>query len=147
MSRVRAPSPAPDVDSEAYAPIGDEVTVGRTHAAPYPSGKGEVCKTFMQRFDSARRLQSFKFVRNAKEPPTSKWAALDINVLAGAAKARLSVDRSSRATRPNASCYLRLAVVAFLAASSRSLWRSSARFRVRRSAGARARGGAAPPGV
>jgi hypothetical protein len=24
--------------------------------APYPSGKGEVCKTFMQRFESARRL-------------------------------------------------------------------------------------------
>ena len=24
--------------------------------APYPSGKGEVCKTFMQQFDSARRL-------------------------------------------------------------------------------------------
>lgn len=24
--------------------------------ASYPSGKGEVCKTFMQRFDSARRL-------------------------------------------------------------------------------------------
>ena len=25
-------------------------------SAPYPSGKGEVCKTFMRRFDSARRL-------------------------------------------------------------------------------------------
>ena len=25
-------------------------------AAPYPSGKGEVCKTFMRRFESARRL-------------------------------------------------------------------------------------------
>ena len=24
--------------------------------APYPSGKGEVCKTFMPRFESARRL-------------------------------------------------------------------------------------------
>src|SRR5262249_22207560 len=24
--------------------------------APYPSGKGEVCKTFMQRFESVRRL-------------------------------------------------------------------------------------------
>ena len=26
--------------------------------APYPSGKGEVCKTFMRRFESARRLLS-----------------------------------------------------------------------------------------
>ncbi len=25
--------------------------------APYPSGKGEVCKTFMRRFESARRLR------------------------------------------------------------------------------------------
>lgn len=24
--------------------------------APYPSGKGEVCKTFIRRFESARRL-------------------------------------------------------------------------------------------
>ena len=27
--------------------------------ARYPSGKGEVCKTFMRRFDSDPRLQSF----------------------------------------------------------------------------------------
>ncbi len=26
--------------------------------APYPSGKGEVCKTFMRRFESARRLKN-----------------------------------------------------------------------------------------
>ena len=26
------------------------------HKAPYPSGKGEVCKTFMHRFESDRRL-------------------------------------------------------------------------------------------
>src|SRR5207237_10476913 len=26
--------------------------------APYPSGKGEVCKTFMHRFESDRRLSS-----------------------------------------------------------------------------------------
>ena len=26
--------------------------------APYPSGKGEVCKTFMRRFESARRLRT-----------------------------------------------------------------------------------------
>ncbi len=28
--------------------------------APYPSGKGEVCKTFMRRFESARRLNNGK---------------------------------------------------------------------------------------
>ena len=26
------------------------------YSAPYPSGKGEVCKTFMHQFDSDRRL-------------------------------------------------------------------------------------------
>jgi hypothetical protein len=30
--------------------------------ARYPSGKGEVCKTFMRRFDSDPRLQSFLVV-------------------------------------------------------------------------------------
>ncbi len=29
------------------------------HQARYPSGKGEVCKTFMRRFDPDPRLQSF----------------------------------------------------------------------------------------
>ena len=33
--------------------------VGR---ARYPSGKGEVCKTFMRRFDSDPRLQFFFFI-------------------------------------------------------------------------------------
>jgi hypothetical protein len=28
--------------------------------ARYPSGKGEVCKTFMRRFDSDPRLQTLK---------------------------------------------------------------------------------------
>ena len=39
--------------------------------ARYPSGKGEVCKTFMRRFDSDPRLQVFLFAvaapRNAVE--------------------------------------------------------------------------------
>ena len=35
-----------------------EHNAGKT--APYPSGKGEVCKTFMQRFESARRLKRIK---------------------------------------------------------------------------------------
>ena len=30
--------------------------------APYPSGKGEVCKTFIRRFESARRLSQFRNV-------------------------------------------------------------------------------------
>ena len=29
--------------------------------APYPSGKGEVCKTFMHRFESGRRLFEIQF--------------------------------------------------------------------------------------
>jgi hypothetical protein len=29
------------------------------HTARYPSGKGEVCKTFIRRFDSDPRLQPF----------------------------------------------------------------------------------------
>ena len=32
---------------------------GRDIEARYPSGKGEVCKTFMRGFDSHPRLQSF----------------------------------------------------------------------------------------
>jgi hypothetical protein len=32
--------------------------------ARYPSGKGEVCKTFMRRFDSDPRLQSLHFMFN-----------------------------------------------------------------------------------
>ena len=31
--------------------------------ARYPSGKGEVCKTFMRRFDSDPRLQSFNHLQ------------------------------------------------------------------------------------
>jgi hypothetical protein len=31
--------------------------------ARYPSGKGEVCKTFMRRFDPDPRLQSYQEVR------------------------------------------------------------------------------------
>jgi hypothetical protein len=30
------------------------------YGARYPSGKGEVCKTFMRRFDPDPRLQHFK---------------------------------------------------------------------------------------
>jgi hypothetical protein len=33
---------------------------GHPYEARYPSGKGEVCKTFMRRFDSDPRLQKFQ---------------------------------------------------------------------------------------
>ena len=65
MSRVRPPSPAPDF---LFSPSllrqwtfsGRNANVGA--GARYPSGKGEVCKTFMRRFDSDPRLQSFLVV-------------------------------------------------------------------------------------
>ncbi len=33
------------------------------HRARYPSGKGEVCKTFMRRFDPGPRLQTFSIAK------------------------------------------------------------------------------------
>ncbi len=46
----------------AYARLGS-IPAGRLQLfkmARYPSGKGEVCKTFMRRFDSDPRLQHFQ---------------------------------------------------------------------------------------
>ena len=43
---------------------------GKHLEARYPSGKGEVCKTFMRRFDPDPRLQCFPsqmMLRNASE--------------------------------------------------------------------------------
>ncbi len=37
--------------------------------ARYPSGKGEVCKTFMRRFDSDPRLQVFSWSQSRTRPP------------------------------------------------------------------------------
>src|SRR5258708_12873384 len=62
MSRVRPTSPAPDflfpslISADGLFPAGT-LTYGA--GARYPSGKGEVCKTFMRRFDSDPRLQTF----------------------------------------------------------------------------------------
>jgi hypothetical protein len=61
-SRVQVPSPAPVrppapaglATAEWSAPQG---TSGSPAKARYPSGKGEVCKTFMRRFDPGPRLQ------------------------------------------------------------------------------------------
>jgi hypothetical protein len=38
--------------------------------ARYPSGKGEVCKTFMRRFDSDPRLHLFNKLPRSQEKPT-----------------------------------------------------------------------------
>jgi hypothetical protein len=43
----------------------DSPTGGSSPAkARYPSGKGEVCKTFMRRFDPDPRLQFFQWIPN-----------------------------------------------------------------------------------
>jgi hypothetical protein len=73
MSRVRPPSPAPDFDWKAprlprafsmfraVSPDGQFLEMALIYAlvARYPSGKGEVCKTFIRRFDSDPRLQLY----------------------------------------------------------------------------------------
>ena len=38
---------------------------GTQNRARYPSGKGEVCKTFMRRFDSDPRLQALSIAHTA----------------------------------------------------------------------------------
>ena len=43
--------------------------------APYPSGKGEVCKTFMRRFESARRLSSVRS-RQSASPRLRQYAGI-----------------------------------------------------------------------
>jgi hypothetical protein len=44
--------------STACCVQGSETTIMPPPGAPYPSGKGAVCKTAMQRFEPARRLQT-----------------------------------------------------------------------------------------
>ena len=48
--------------------------VGIQFRARYPSGKGEVCKTFMRRFDSDPRLQSLSHLQKRLKswPPLSR---------------------------------------------------------------------------
>src|SRR5580700_2253811 len=61
MSRVRPPSPAPDSLYSQPALRRWTFSGGNANVwaeARYPSGKGEVCKTFMRRFDSDPRLQN-----------------------------------------------------------------------------------------
>lgn len=48
----------PGLDEVASRGWPLDILVQRTFGARYPSGKGEVCKTFMRRFDSGPRLHS-----------------------------------------------------------------------------------------
>src|ERR1700733_10882189 len=59
MSPVRPRSPAPNMSCLRYT--SPTIHQGRRWptGARYPSGKGEVCKTFMRRFDPDPRLQTF----------------------------------------------------------------------------------------
>src|SRR5271170_2646885 len=66
MSPVRPRSPAPKscLICGKISTTGFEcASAGGHHEARYPSGKGEVCKTFMRRFDPDPRLQFFNNLR------------------------------------------------------------------------------------
>ena len=56
VSRSNSPSGASRV---GYGEWGNPQMLGCPAEARYPSGKGEVCKTFMRRFDPGPRLQNF----------------------------------------------------------------------------------------
>src|SRR6266496_369449 len=77
MSRVRPPSPAPDFCPDLSSTDGlfPAVTLTYGAGARYPSGKGEVCKTFMRRFDSDPRLQN-PFLRTPAMKTDSSPASL-----------------------------------------------------------------------
>src|SRR5450432_1914971 len=84
MSRVRPPSPAPDFRPPPAAPRDGLFPAGAlTYAAGarYPSGKGEVCKTFTRRFDSDPRLQTFLAVAclacGSPRTDVSSWLGLN----------------------------------------------------------------------
>ena len=53
----------------------EQIATRRTEAR-YPSGKGEVCKTFMRRFDSDPRLQNLIALRNCKATLALQLGAL-----------------------------------------------------------------------
>src|SRR5271157_6209786 len=67
LEKTLAAGPAPSQNSP---PVNDVLPVdfergtryGRDIEARYPSGKGEVCKTFMRGFDSHPRLQHFPLI-------------------------------------------------------------------------------------
>ena len=73
-SRVQIPSPAPSALKAFFRPPSpaardySEERLG--FGARYPSGKGEVCKTFMRRFDSDPRLHH-SFISLVLGPPAN----------------------------------------------------------------------------
>src|SRR5260370_38728063 len=76
MSPVRPRSPAPK--SVLSAVHFSHNSAGQKQASPaearYPSGKGEVCKTFMRRFDPDPRLQNFQ--SHSKEKKKSQLSTV-----------------------------------------------------------------------
>ena len=95
-SRVQIPSPAPDIllptgsfPSDGLFPAGT-LTYGT--GARYPSGKGEVCKTFMRRFDSDPRLQTFL-------PSSLTKTAFTVDLTLRRRAARMELARARRRTK------------------------------------------------
>jgi hypothetical protein len=58
LAKVEVAGSNPVSRSMFFVPVPPHGTRAYTARARYPSGKGEVCKTFMRRFDSDPRLQS-----------------------------------------------------------------------------------------
>ena len=73
VSRSRSPSGASRV---GYGGM-ERCTQDSPAKARYPSGKGEVCKTFMRRFDPDPRLQTFR----RKPYKSNRLMALPVLVL------------------------------------------------------------------
>ena len=54
---------------------------GTQFRARYPSGKGEVCKTFMRRFDSDPRLQSFNHLQARLKKVAAVWLPIGCQMI------------------------------------------------------------------
>src|SRR5437762_11713266 len=81
MSPVRPRSPAPKTILSAVH--FSHHSAGQKQTSPaearYPSGKGEVCKTFMRRFDPDPRLQYFSITYLARKENSQRalWGSLN----------------------------------------------------------------------
>ena len=91
--------------------------------APYPSGKGEVCKTFMQRFESARRLNKLRDISNSKkEIRNSHYTCRDggigrrtgLKILCPAKGVRVRVPLSAQVTNIKCHTYLHYLIISFI---------------------------------
>ena len=72
-SRPVAPSAFQDLSRPHFGPMDFLLRPSYCkHRARYPSGKGEVCKTFMRRFDSDPRLQPLELLPLAADPNCMK---------------------------------------------------------------------------